>query len=1287
MDKKLGLDSADALMAQGPNALHSYVADKVQAALGKAMPQMEVRFKNLSISAKVFASRHSDPKSQLPTLYNSVKKSAAKINAKNHTAEKVILKNASGVFKPGTITLLLGQPGSGKSSLMKVLSGRFPLEKNVTIEGDITYNGVPQVNIMKRLPQFAAYVTQRDKHFPTLTVRETLEFAHAFCGGGISNRTEELLSKGTLEENTAALEALSALYAHYPDVVIKQLGLENCKDTIVGNAMLRGVSGGERKRVTTGEMEFGMKYMTLMDEISTGLDSAATFDIISTQRGIAKTLQKTVVIALLQPSPEVFELFDDVMIMNDGEVMYHGPRGQAVPFFESLGFKCPADCDEADFLLDLGTNQQYGYEVNLPSGRCIMVVLMGLIYSSTFWQVDPTDVQVALGIMFQAVLFLALGQVSQIPTFMAARDVFYKQRGANFFPTAAYVLACSVAQIPMAVAESVIFGSMVYWMCGFVATAGAFICYMILLILTNLVFSSWFFLLTAMSPDFHIAKPFATFTVVFFILFAGFVMTKSTMPGWFVWIYWINPIAWCLRGLAVNQYRAAKFDVCVYEGVDYCTDYNMNMGEYYLSQYDVPSSKVWVWAAMLFMLACYALFMALGYYVLEYHRFESPEHTIIKDKDEESDESYALVATPKASSTSSAERAVALDIGREKNFVPVTLAFQDLWYSVPNPKNPKESLDLLKGVSGFAMPGSVTALMGSSGAGKTTLMDVIAGRKTGGTIKGKILLNGYEANDLAIRRCTGYCEQMDVHSGASTFREAFTFSAFLRQDSSVPDSKKYDSVDEVLDLLDMHDIADQIIRGSSVEQMKRLTIGVELAAQPSVLFLDEPTSGLDARSAKLIMDGVRKVADSGRTIVCTIHQPSSDVFYLFDHLLLLKRGGETVFVGELGEKCRKLVEYFESILGVAALPDRYNPATWMLECIGAGVNNGGHNTMDFVEYFKTSQEKRILDNEMAQEGVTVPASHLPEMIFQKKRAASSWTQAKFLTMRFMRMYWRTPTYNMTRFAIGLFLALLFGLTYVDVEYVSYQGINGGVGMVFMTTLFNGIVSFNGVLPIASGDRATFYRERASQTYNSLWYFIGSTVAEIPYVFISCLIFTVIFYPLVGFTGFGTGVLYWINLSLLVLLQTYMGQLFVYALPSVEVAAITGVLINSIFFLFMGFNPPAKSIPSGYRWLYTITPQRYPLSIMMALVFSDCPTEPTWDSNLGEYVNVGSELGCQPVMNLPVTIDHITVKGYVESVFEMKHDDIWSNFGYVFVFIGVLRLLALLSLRYINHQKR
>ncbi|KAG2502266.1 hypothetical protein JM16_009856 [Phytophthora kernoviae] len=302
-------------MANGAQAFNDQVAAKLQTALGKNLPQMEVRVKHLTVEADVVVGRHEDGR-ELPTLAHTIKTAALKLSAKKHVVHKSILRDFSGVFEPGTITLVLGQPSSGKSSLMKVLSGRFPQGKRVTVEGDITYNGVPQQEIKSRLPQFVTYVDQHDVHFPTLTVKETLEFAHAFTGGELLRRGEKLLVKGSADENLEALEMVRTMFQHYPDIVIEQLGLQNCQDTILGNAMLRGVSGGERKRVTTGEMEFGMKYMTLMDEISTGLDSATAFDIITTQRSIAKTLGKTVIISLLQPSPEIFALFDNVLILN-----------------------------------------------------------------------------------------------------------------------------------------------------------------------------------------------------------------------------------------------------------------------------------------------------------------------------------------------------------------------------------------------------------------------------------------------------------------------------------------------------------------------------------------------------------------------------------------------------------------------------------------------------------------------------------------------------------------------------------------------------------------------------------------------------------------------------------------------------------------------------------------------------------------------------------------------------------------------------------------------------------
>ncbi|TMW61639.1 hypothetical protein Poli38472_010702 [Pythium oligandrum] len=1351
---------AKTLMAHGSEALHDHLVTRIETAMGKMLPQMEVRFRDVSITAEVTVSKEAKT-NELPTVANEFKKMFARKKSKNQVT-KHILRNVSGVLKPGTTTLVLGQPGSGKSSLMKILSGRFPDAKNVTKTGEISYNGASQDELRTRLPQFVSYVTQRDHHFATLSVKETLEFAHACCGGGeILNRAAPALAQGSPEENKMAMEAAQAMFEHYPDVIIQQLGLENCQNTVVGDAMLRGVSGGEKKRVTTGEMQFGTSFVSLMDEISTGLDSAATYDIIKTQRSIAKNLRKTVVISLLQPSPEVFGLFDNVIILNDGYVMYQGSRDQALSYFESLGFQCPPRRDVADFILDLGTHQQHQYEVPradgskhprkpsefaavfersshygniiadlesqvdpvlandkthhfdsvpefhqsfwnstktllrreftmlarnraLLQGRGVMLIVMGLLYSTIFYQFNVKDAQVVMGILFTSVLFLALGQASQIPVFMAARQIFYKQRGSNFFRTSSYVLSYSLSQIPLAIFETVLFGTLVYWMCGFVATPGAFFMFELILLLTNMAFTSWFFFLTAASPDIHVAEPISMVTIICFILFAGFVISKDQIPVYLIWVYWINPVAWSLRALAVNQYRNDKFNVCEYEGVDYCKQYGMRMGKFTLSLFDVEDEKLWLWCAVAMLAFAYIAFMLFACYFFENKRYETAHNSGVGGEDEETipvlgsdtgsevGSHYDLVETPRKNEAVVEVRPSMY----EKRFTPVTLAFRDLWYSVPDPANPKEQLQLLKGINGFALPGKMTALMGSTGAGKTTLMDVIAGRKTGGKIEGEILLNGHQATDLAVRRATGYCEQMDIHSEASTIREALTFSAFLRQDSDVPASAKFDSVEECLDLLDLRPIADQIIRGSSVEQMKRLTIGVELAAQPSVLFLDEPTSGLDARSAKLIMDGVRKVADSGRTIICTIHQPSTEVFMLFDSLLLLKRGGQTVYFGDLGKDACELIQYFESVPGVASIENGYNPGTWMLEVIGAGVGNTANNDKDFVAIFNASEKSKVMEEMLSHEGVGRPAPGMDPILFTSKRAASEMVQAKFVIQRFMRLYWRTPSYNLTRYMVFLMLAVVFGVSYITADYTTYQGVNGGEGMLFLTTMFIGAISFNSGMPLAAQERAAFYRERASQTFNALWYFVGGTLAELPYIFSSTLLFAAIFFPLVGFRGIDNFFLYWLNLSMHVLLHAYMGQCFSYAFSTVEVSKIASVLFISISTQFMGFNPPAEAIPKAYKWLYHITPPKYSFAALSASVFGDCP-----------HAN-GSEMACKRLELVPPTVpQNLTVKEFVEVVFHAKRDEIWTNF---FVVVGVTLLalvLSLLCLRFVNHQKR
>ncbi|KAG7389304.1 hypothetical protein PHYPSEUDO_010639 [Phytophthora pseudosyringae] len=1301
-----------ALMARGSQEPNAHMAERLEKAMGKPLPHVEIRFDEVSISADITVKDTTKAKTELPTIANVIRLSAAELTAKTHVVKKQILHKASGVVKAGTMTLVLGQPGSGKSSLLKLLSGRLSRAKGVKVEGQVTYSGAPQEELFKRLPQFVSYVSQYDNHVPILTVKETLEFAHA-CNGGSLPKNDESFASGTPEENTAALKAAQALYQNYPDVIIQQLGLGNCQDTIVGDAMLRGVSGGERKRVTMGEMAFGRNYVAMLDEISTGLDSAATFDIISTQRNLTQTFHKTMVISLLQPSPEVFALFDDVLLLNEGFVMYHGPRSQVLGYFESLGFKCPPRRDVADFLLDLGTDKQHQYEVgtaprsaqqyaeifersgihremledlhapvnstlvydrerhvetlpefqrnfwaetsilvaremkmvlrnvNAIKTRLFMALFLGLLNGSTFYQFDPVNSQVVMGIAFTAVNTLSLAQVTLIPSLLSMRDVFYKQRQTNFFRATSFTVASSVSQIPMVLVESVLFGTIMYWMCGFVSTAEGYFLFQLVVFLTNIAFTSLFFFIAAASPNMNVANPVAMLFTLFFVLFSGFVITKDTIPDYLIWMYWLSPAAWAVRALAVIQYSDSRFAMCAFEGVDYCEQYGMVAGEYLLSVYGLPTAKYWIWYGLAYLVAFYLFFLVLSALILEFWHYERPATVVLDKQNNQLEEpptssyDYNFVKTPRAAMTSQGDETEAvIPVSRAaetKKVAPVTIAFRGLWYSVLDPKNGKQDIDLLKGIDGFALPGTITALMGSSGAGKTTLMDVIAGRKTGGKVRGQILLNGHPATKLAIRRATGYCEQMDIHSDASTFRETLTFSAFLRQGSDVPKSEKFDSVNECLELLGLSSIADQIIRGSSTEQMKRLTIGVELAARPSVLFLDEPTSGLDARSAKLIMNGVRKVADTGRTIVCTIHQPSAVVFKVFDSLLLLKRGGQMVFFGELGPKASKLINYFEAIDTVDTLKEDYNPATWMLEVIGAGIGNGAGEETDFVALFKSSEQYRQLQTNLDRDGVTRPSSSMLALEFDRKRAATNATQATFLIK-------------------------LFFDSYASAEYNSYQGMNSGLGMVYMTTCYITFITFNGIVPITCQERASFYRERAAQTYNAFWYFVGATLVEIPYCFASTLLFMAIFFPSVGFTS-------------------YFGQFLSYALPSVDVATSFTVLIQAFCVLFVGFTPPVASIPHGYKWLYHLVPHTHTFASLTAIVFGVCSSD-------------GSEIGCQQMTGTPPTLpDGITVKGYLETIFAVKHSDIWMHFGIVVAWVVFFRILTILALKYINHQKR
>jgi ABC-type multidrug transport system ATPase subunit len=163
---------------------------------------------------------------------------------------------------------------------------------------------------------------------------------------------------------------------------------------------------------------------------------------------------------------------------------------------------------------------------------------------------------------------------------------------------------------------------------------------------------------------------------------------------------------------------------------------------------------------------------------------------------------------------------------------------------------------------------------------------------------------------------------MDLHDGTATIREALEFSAILRQDRNISRADKLTYVDKIIDLLELRDMQDALIRSLGVEQRKRVTIGVELAAKPSLLlFLDEPTSGLDSQSAYSIVRFLKKLAQAGQAIICTIHQPSSVLIQEFDMILALNPGGNTFYFGPVGENGSSVIRYFAD-RGVECPPNK-----------------------------------------------------------------------------------------------------------------------------------------------------------------------------------------------------------------------------------------------------------------------------------------------------------------------------------------------------------------------------
>ncbi|KDP42709.1 hypothetical protein JCGZ_23649 [Jatropha curcas] len=547
-------------------------------------------------------------------------------------------------------------------------------------------------------------------------------------------------------------------------------------------------------------------------------------------------------------------------------------------------------------------------------------------------------------------------------------------------------------------------------------------------------------------------------------------------------------------------------------------------------------------------------------------------------------------------------------------FQPLSLAFNHVNYYVDMPAQMKREgiqekhLQLLRDVSGSFRPGILTALVGVSGAGKTTLMDVLAGRKTSGYIEGNISVSGFPKNQATFARVSGYCEQNDIHSPHVTVHESLLYSAWLRLSKDVDSKTRQMFVEEVMELVELNPIRYALVGlpgldGLSTEQRKRLTIAVELVANPSIIFMDEPTSGLDARAAAIVMRTVRNTVDTGRTVVCTIHQPSIDIFEAFDELFLMKIGGQVIYAGPLGHHSHKLIEYFEAVPGVPKIKDGYNPATWMLDISTSSME--AQLNVDFAQiYMNSSLYQR--NQELIKE-LSTPAAGTKDLYFPSKYSQSFLVQCKACFWKQQRSYWRNPQYNAIRFFLTLIIGVLFGLIFWNTGQKTgkQQDLLNLLGAMYSAIFFLGATNTSSVQPIVAIERTVFYREKAAGMYSPLPYAFAQVAIEAIYVTVQSICYTLVLYSMIGFewdTGKFLWFLYFIITSFIYF--TLYGMMLVALTPGHQIAAIVMSFFLSFWNLFSGFLVPRSQIPIWWRWYYWLSPVAWTIYGLVASQVGD-----------------------------------------------------------------------------------
>ncbi|KAF2021147.1 ABC transporter-like protein [Aaosphaeria arxii CBS 175.79] len=1200
---------------------------------------------------------------------------------------RLLIHDAVGTAEPGKTLLVLGRPGSGCSTLLKALANQHgSFEK---VEGHLQHGAFPFEESTRLLRSNIVYSGEDDVHFPTLSVGHSMEFA-------LNLRKPKRLDH---ESNADFVRRLSK-------TILESLGIAHTKDTIVGDAFVRGVSGGERRRVTLAEVLTAGPAIVCWDNPLRGLDSSSALSFLKLLKTLSTTTGMTNIVTAYQVSESIYqECFDRVLLLYEGRTIYSGPAGNEAKayFTHHLGFHCPDRQTTSDFLTAITSPEERQvvegftppppmdpdglaerfrqsayfrelemdmkqfrihaaedkgqiaaieedirstkhpltrregfttrtfhsqliaamtrhYQLLWGMRKTVFTVIMfniinALVISAAYFLSPDTNNGAFMrsGAIFFALIFFALNSLSEVTPMVKSRLIMKKHYELGMLHPGIGVVSLTLAELPLCFIQTLLFSIPYYFIIGLSKTASGFWYFELIMFASYAAFMALFRAMAASVPNVPVALMLAGAAFPVVLLPSGYAPIWPTLLRWSSWIRRISPSPFALEALMAFEFSQVTLhcapDEMVPNGAAYeatCPLPGAEEGsatstgpDYLATRFDYYASHVWRnFGIIVAMWAIYTCMMAVGQTCMtrrgegaavgrRYKRGAVLPSDLMdrqverKEVDVESQSSHH----PNSSDQHEASQADS----------PAAFTFSEVSYIVSVEGGKRKLLD---NVNGYVKPGQLTALMGVSGAGKTTLLDTLAWRKIDGEVSGDIKLGGRPIIDLgnAFSQACGFCMQQDVHDEGTTVKEALVFSALMRRPLSIPKEEKLAHVEKVIDLLALRSIQDALVGkpgegGLGVEERKRLTIGVELAADPSaLLFLDEPTSGLDSQAAFSLVRFLQTIAATGVPIVCTIHQPSAIIFDMFDHILLLAPGGRTVYFGETGKMSSTVVDYF-SRHGAPMAPNA-NPAEFILDTVAERTRAD-----TWTQHWRESAENKKLKDDI--ETINRSSPHTAVM----SHNLPILHQCIYLTKRHAISIWRDGFYSFSRLSKAIFMALFVSFNFFKPHNSQQDAQNRILALLILQW----------IVPSSAADLFDIWfskwtlfttRERAGVGYSPFSLCAALIIVEVPIAIIIYTFFFLCSWWTVGFGFAGFGYLNFLALGIF-------GIGFPFAIASLcansELAGYASSLIWCVMATFGGIAVPHADMNNFYRpWLFWADPMRYFLGATASVGLHDVP---------------------------------------------------------------------------------